>query len=643
MRKRSITATLITASTLVVGALVAPAASASPAPTTIPNTKPTWLASAQHLGHASASSGVSARIYLTATGGTAALKAQVLAVSTPGSAQFRKFLTAAQYNAEYGVTGSSVSAVEKWAKSTGLKVIGVGDYNRYISVTGTVAAAQKAFGSQIDRYNHAGQTVQAPTTAVTVPASIAAKVLTVTGLDTTVAKSAPTATPASPAPPAGFNNARPCSTYYGSYAPTGVDTNGVKLPKFNGKALPYAVCGYTGPQFRAAYEQDLSLDGTGATVAIIDAYASPYIAADANTYAINHGDGAYTKGQLTQNVTKPFTETDACGETGWWGEETLDVEAVHAMAPGAKIRYYGGASCEDNDLTDALAKVVNDDKAQIVTNSYGDTGEAVPADEISADEQVFFQAALEGISIAFSSGDDGDDVAATGLKQVDYEASDPYVTAVGGTATAIDANGALAWQTGWGTDKFSLAANGKSWTPVGYLYGSGGGSSSLFNQPSYQVGVTPGPYRDVPDVAMDADPTTGMLVGQTQTFPNATGTGTVVKYGEYRIGGTSLASPLYAGFTALAIGANHGHGFGFLNPTIYANAKSGAFTDVKGAPKDAGNVRVDFANEVNGADGLLYSVRTFNQDASLKVTKGWDNVTGLGSPNLGWLSALLSS
>jgi len=124
-----------------------------------------------------------------------------------------------------------------------------------------------------------------------------------------------------------------------------------------------------------------------------------------------------------------------------------------------------------------------------------------------------------------------------------------------------------------------------------------------------------------------------MLIGETQTFPDG------VYYDQYRIGGTSLASPLFAGMTALAL-QHAGGGVGLLNPTIYANARSGAFTDVTGPGRDAGNVRADFANGLDASGGLLYSVRTFDQDSSLTVNPGWDDVTGLGSPNSGWLTAI---
>src|SRR5207248_2446033 len=163
------------------------------------------------------------------------------------------------------------------------------------------------------------------------------------------------------------------------------------------------------------------------------------------------------------------------------------------------------------------------------------------------------------------SGDDGDEVANSGTKQTDYPASDPYVTAVGGTATAIGLTGALAWETGWGTEKYTLSSDGTTWNPVGFIYGSGGGESTVFSQPSYPNGITPAGARDVQDVAMDEHPTTGMLVGETQVFPDGT------YYDQYRIGGTSLASPLFAGMTALAF-QHAGHGAGLLNPTIYADA-----------------------------------------------------------------------
>jgi subtilase family serine protease len=125
-----------------------------------------------------------------------------------------------------------------------------------------------------------------------------------------------------------------------------------------------------------------------------------------------------------------------------------------------------------------------------------------------------------------------------------------------------------------------------------------------------------------------------MLIGLTQLYPDGT-----EKYGEFRIGGTSLSSPLFAGMTALLL-QHTASRLGLLNPTIYAQFGGPTFTDIKGTPPDAGNVRVDFVNGVDATDGLVYSVRTFNQDSSLQIGPGWDDVTGVGSPNAKWLTSV---
>ncbi len=592
----------------------------------IPNTRPGWLGHAKNLGHASAGASVHARIYLTPNGGMAKLEQFALAVSTPGNAQYRRFLTPSQYFQRFGTTAGSVSGVKSWLTGAGLRVTQVEQHNRYVDVSGNVASAEAAFGVSINRYQHNGLTVQAPTGALSAPAGVAASVLAVSGVDTTPAVVRPATQ--KPAPPeAGFRNALPCSAFYGEKLATNV-------PQFGGHTLPYAPCGYVGSQFRSAYEGSTTLNGSGVTVAITDAYASPTIATDVATYASRNGDAAYAAGQFSQSLPKTFTRVNygqrQCAANGWYGEETLDVEAVHAMAQGAKIRYYASASCYDADFLDTFARINDEDAAQIVTNSWSGYESGLRSTTAAAYEQAFLQGAAEGISYMFSSGDDGDELAATGTKQVDYPGSDPYATAVGGTTAAINSAGALAWETGWGTEKYSLSTDSSSWDPLGFLYGSGGGESGIFAQPDYQDGITPAGARGVPDVAMDGDPTTGMLVGETQTFPDG------VYYDQYRIGGTSLSSPLFAGMTALAF-QHAGGGVGLLNPTIYANPA--AFTDVTGTPLDAGNVRADYVNGVDAADGIVYSVRTFDQDSSLTVGPGWDDVTGLGSPNTGWLTA----
>ncbi len=622
------TAALVTAPALATAAATTPAlAMGSPPGRAIPHSKPSWLAHARDLGAAPASARVSARVYLAPNGGMAALQDEALAVSTPGNAEYGKFLTPQQYFERFGTRSATVAQVRQWLTGAGFRVVSVAAHNRYISVSGTATAAERAFGTKINRYRHDGLSVQAPSSQLTVPAALASSVLAVTGVDTTPSVVHPAQGTSPAPPPAGFRNAPPCSAFYGEKSAT-------TLPQFNGATLPYAPCGYVGSQFRSAYEGSTTLTGAGVTVAITDAYAAPTIASDASTYASRHGDAPYANGQLTQRLPSHFTRQRTCGASGWYGEETLDVEAVHAMAQGAKIRYYASTSCFDSDFLDTFARVNDEGVAQIVSNSWGGLEVGTSSTLIAALEQAFLQGATEGISYAFSSGDEGDEVANTGTRQADYPASDPYVTAVGGTTTAINSGGALAWQTGWGTQRYALSSDGTSWTlSTSFLYGAGGGASTIFSQPSYQAGIAPAGARQVPDVGMDADPTTGMLIGETQTFPDG------VYFDEYRIGGTSLASPLFAGMTALSF-QRAGHGVGLLNPTIYATANSGAFTDVTGDGPDAGNARVDYANGVDSTSGLVYSVRTFDHDSSLTVNPGWDNVTGLGSANSGWLTAI---
>jgi subtilase family serine protease len=576
----------------------------------------------------------SLRVYLAPRGGEDALKAAVADISTPGSATYGQYLTPDQFRARYQPTNATIKDVSKWLRSQGLEVSGVEPAGRYIAATGTAAAAEAAFATALHQFTRGGETFQAPTGTATVPDSVAASILAVSGLATAEHTMKPKQ---QFPPPAAFVNGRPCSNYYGAIQAKFQADFRTPLPNFMGAFLPYSPCGYQPSRFRDAYEGGSEFNGAGQAVGIVDAYAAPTIEQDANTYATRHGDPAFAAGQFSQNVPKKFTHANACDPSGWFGEETLDVEAVHGMAPGAAVRYYGAQSCIHSDIADTLDTVVDENLVSIVSNSYGDLESNETLDDIVANEQAFQQGAMQGISFFFSSGDDGDEVAATGTLQADYPASDPYITSMGGTSTGIGKNGSLLFQTGWGTQKYTLAADGASWTPAGFLYGSGGGFSSLFNRPDYQATVVPPTSpagRAYPDLAMDGDPTTGMLVGETQQFPSGPA------YGEYRIGGTSLSSPLMAGLQALTeqrAGARQG----FLNPALYNAAKNrpAQFIDITGPGPDAGNVRADYANSLDPSGGVIYSVRTFNQDSSLTVTPGWDDVTGIGTPSPRYIKA----
>ncbi|MFD9193725.1 protease pro-enzyme activation domain-containing protein [Streptomyces phaeochromogenes] len=618
-------------------ALGIPAAHASTDPDgrdTLQGTKPLWATAQADKGATADASRVSARVYLAGRD-AAGLSAYAKAVSDPSSASYGKYLSAGQAEARFGATKAQVAEVTAWLKSAGLTVT---DTTRhYLSVTGEVADAEKAFGTQLHNYAKGKKTYRAPSKTASAPAGLNGAVLTVTGLDNAPHKANHSDT--LPPPDAVFHNAGPFSSYYGSKTAT-------TLPKAYGTKIPYAVKGYTGKQLRAAYGAGRAT-GKGVTVAITDAYASPTIAADAATYAAKHGDAAYGGGQLSQVLPTQYTRTEECGAAGWYGEETLDVEAVHAVAPASNIVYVGAESCYDDDLLDSLGKIVDGHLADIVSNSWGDIEANQTPDLAAAYDQVFQLGAIEGIGFYFSSGDNGDEVANTGTKQVDTPANSAWVTAVGGTSLAVGKGDTYKWETGWGTLRATLSDNGKSWTdfPGAYTSGAGGGTSATVKQPFYQRGVVPSALakangkqamRTVPDISAIADPNTGFLVGQSQTFPDGT-----QKYDEYRIGGTSLASPVIAGIQALAQQQRGGHPIGFANPAIYDRYGSKLYHDVTDRPtgRDLAVARVDFVNAFDASEGLLTSVRSLGKDSSLKAVRGYDDVTGVGSPAPGYVTS----
>ncbi|MGH3436522.1 MAG: S53 family peptidase [Sciscionella sp.] len=644
---------LVTALAVVGGlACALPAAAATPR-ATVTDSHPSWATPQAKVADSPSASKLTFRVYLRPSD-QAGAAATARSVTDPRSASYRNFLTPDQVRQRFAPSAAEVSSMRNWLGSSGFSIGIVAANRAYIEATGTVAQAERAFGAQLADYRVGGTTVRGPDRDLTVPAALAPEVLGVIGVDqalnlvrpdhTTGADTPATtraATESSPStvkPGPGFRNAEPCGDYYGQK----VDTTD---PKFHGKNLPYAPCGYKPAQLRSAYGIDGAvkhgIDGSGQTVAIVDAFASPTIYSDASTYAKrNDPSHPLTQQQFKQIVFPPTPGSEApgqCDAAGWYGEETLDVEAVHAMAPGAHILFVGGSDCQDSSLDKALNEIVAHHEAGIISNSYGDLGEDVPADEVQAFNSIAIQAALEGIGVYFSSGDSGDEVANVGHPSADFSASSPWVTAVGGTSLGIGKSGKIVTETGWESTKSTLT-DGK-WVDGGYLYGAGGGTSVLFAEPFYQRGVVPTALakknqhgnhlgRVVPDISALADPNTGMLVGQTQTFPDG------AYYDQYRIGGTSLACPLTAGMMAVSDQLVH-HPHGFINPLLYLRGEHGAaLRDVRHV--GGGVVRVDYVNGVDDSAGLTTSVRTFDyRKLAIKTRRGYDDVTGLGSPN-GW-------
>jgi subtilase family serine protease len=666
-RLRVVSAT-IAAGALTLGTLaVATTAQAGTTRRAIANTHPVWAVAAKRLS-SKASGTVNAKVYLAPSNGTA-LTQKVAAVSNPESSDYRHYLTAKQVRSEFAPSAAEVSSVRQWLSSAGLSVTRVSAASpagAYIGVRGSVAAASKAFGVSFGTFRSpGGQSARAPESAATAPSSVASYVLAVAGLDT--AKSA--IKPALPPPPPNYWVANPCSTYYGQKTAT-------NKPKAYGKFQPWTNCGYTPSQVAGAYGVTASgMTGKGQTVAIVDAYSAPTMLADAQKFSAAVGEQGFNQSQTVPQYEQfkagPYTLAAAneCDAAGWYGEESLDVEQVHGMAPDANVRFVAAGSCEDSDLAQADALIVDNDLASIVSNSWGEPASYSTISDVFTN--IFELGASEGIGFYYSSGDSGYEAPGedpiSPQDQVDFPTSDPYVTSVGGTSLAIGQSNNYEWETSWGTildPLVHLKNGGKKWqsTPPGkypadYDGSGGGGVSTVYAQPSYQAGVVPTtlaetppgsktaslsqPMRVVPDVAALADPSTGVLVGETTLQPN----GKTYAFSLSRIGGTSVACPVFAGIEAdaqQAAGAN----LGFANPTIYFvdthdtyGSSSAAFNDVTDHPLGSGylaEVRNNYTNPYTKQGPLLTYLRTLGLNGEgadrLKAVAGYDDATGVGSP-----------
>jgi subtilase family serine protease len=593
--------------------------------TTLQGSAPGWAKKGNLVGAADPTGTVGFRVYL-GWNDEAGAEALAKAVSDPGSSSYGRYLTPSEFRRRFAPTQAQVGAVQSWLRSQGFKVNYTPANNHYVSAEGTVAQAQAAFGAQFGMYAVHGQTVRSPSADIAIPNALAGSVTGVVGLDDSavfvqtdhvVDKNAP--------PSAGFRNAPPLSAYWAElvspYAYPAGFTDVASPP-----TAPWTVKGYTPNQIKGAYGIS-GYDGAGQTVAIIDAYASPTILADVNQWSTNRGLPTMNPSQLVQVVPPGVygrPQNPAQDPQGWYGEETLDVEAVHGMAPAAKIVYVGAPN-NYRDLDAAMNHVVDQHLAQIVTNSYGYATELLPPGYVKPFNDTLVQAAAEGIGVYFSSGDTGDETARFGFATTEWPTSSPWVTAVGGTSLGVGQANTRVLETGWGTSDYSCNTTTLACSRTGWLYGAGGGVSRLFPEPSYQSGAGLNlSGRGVPDVAALGDPQTGLLIGQTQTFPEGS------HYDEYRIGGTSLSSPIFAGLMALA-DQKAGHPHGFANPAFYANKAS--FYDVLSVKTAV--ARRNYNNSVDASAGTSDRLRTFDDysgSPTQHTNPGWDNVTGLGTP-----------
>ncbi len=330
-------------------------------------------------------------------------------------------------------------------------------------------------------------------------------------------------------------------------------------------------------------------DGTGQTIAIVDAYDQPTIFTDLAAFDQQFGLPAppsFTKINQNGNAS-PLPNHDVVG--GWGVEITLDVEWAHVMAPKANILLVEASSASSSNLFTAVDAARNHAGVSVVSMSWGG---AETSGDSTYDSHFMTPSGHNGVTFVASSGDDGAYGSGTSTKIVEYPAVSANVLGVGGTTMDSNADGSYGTESGWG--------NGTNSRTQG---GSGGGISNNFSQPSYQSAVVPTSItttkRTVPDVALDADPATGVPIYDVYDEGSST------PWAQY--GGTSLATPMWAGILAIA---DQGRALNGL-PTL--DGPSGTLPKIYALPAS------DFHDVTTGNNGYA-------------AGPGYDLVTGRGTP-----------
>ena len=325
--------------------------------------------------------------------------------------------------------------------------------------------------------------------------------------------------------------------------------------------------GFTPLQLQKAYGLNAFQNkGEGMTIAVVDAFGNPNVQADLNKYSATFGFPT-----TTVKVAFPQGQPTTTNE-GWAMETNLDVQMVHAMAPRATIVVDVAQSPTVTSLLGAVQDAYVNQGADVVSMSFGGPEFA---DETGAQaDGIFLTGHKRGVSFTASSGDHG-----TGAQ---YPAASPFVTAVGGTSLTTLQDGSRTSEIAW--------------------QGSGGGLSQFENRPGYQAAFTRQTKRGIPDVALVADPKTGVVVFNSFGMQGETGF--------FMVGGTSVSAPLFAGVLAVANQQRNAN-LKNTNTALYNIAET--------------NYAANFHDIRTGSNGTCGTL--------CQAQKGYDFVSGLGSPS----------
>ncbi|KAA6460211.1 peptidase S53 [Acidobacteria bacterium AB60] len=576
------------------------------------------------------------------------LKALLAAQQDPASPLFHQWLTSDQFAERFGMSQADIDTVSAWLEQQGFSVDSVNRSHNAIRFSGTVGQVESAFGTQMHYYNVAGERHFAPATELTLPAAIAPVVSDIRNLN----DFRPHPNHSKPRP--GFTSGASGNVFF---------------------APPDIVTAYDiGPLYSAG------VNGAGQTITII---GQSYVhVGDVEAFQTASG---LTKKDPTL-VYVPGTGADLTISQGDEGESDLDLEWASAIAPGANVvLVYTGNSTNSGGIWTSIQYAVDEMIGNIISVSYSACEPAVGASFYASEDAILQQAAAQGQTVLAASGDQGSQ-ACNGLSgvtaaqqntiSVNYPASSAYVTGVGGTEmTADDIFGGSQFSTYWNSNYNSstksvsndLTSSLKQYVPevvwnddvasctaaaetAGQcLSATGGGTSTLVSRPSWQTGVpgiASGTFRLVPDIAFysspglpgflycSSDPTSWQPAnGATpaQSSSCTAGFRDSATNDLTAAGGTSFATPIFAGMVALLNQKlNYTKGQGNINPVLYqlaaanANYTSGAIHDVT-----SGNNNCTSGTAACGSNS-----------GGSSANAGYDEVTGIGSLDIGKIAAV---
>jgi pseudomonalisin len=448
-------AAVTVAGTAVLGVAAAGTAQAAPegtgwAPTA---THGLQLASASELAAAPSSTPLRLTLGL-APRDRAGLDALIRRQATPGSADYGRYLTPAQFTAQFAATQATATAVANYLTSQGMTGVTVAPNRLQVTADATVAQAQQAFHTTIAQFRQGGRTVLANTTDALVPANLAGAVTGVLGLSSLGFSTAPTPS----------------------------------VPNLNG---------FYHKQLGTVYHVGSTTPGTGMTLAVI---------AEGNlTQTVKDLRTAESKQGLRQVPVSLVHTGPASSDTSGADEWDLDTQSSTGVAPNAKaLKIYIATSLTNSDLARAINRFASDGTAQAGSASLGECDVLPFLDgSMVVDDMALAEAASQGQTFFASTGDTGsacavlptNGVPLSGLPDTEYPASSPYAVGVGGTTLLASSTGVYQSEVAWNA--------------------GGGGASPVENSGPWQSAVVPtaaADVRGVPDVAFDADPNTGALI-----------------------------------------------------------------------------------------------------------------------------------